>query len=336
MSSERARFKCELCSRTFTSRANLNYHEANHRGEKPQACSRCPSTFTRKIDCVNHEREVHDDRRPFVCWELRQDGAYRGCGSAFARRSLLARHLKGKNAGRCWSWVSTDVLDLPAQAEMSLIPSPTTTRRHPAPLATYVPNYYSVYDWYLVMMQMSLDSVGGLTSTKVTSPNNLFDRVALSHQTYQSCLPAIDHRVCVKTRHRLAASLHNITKVAQELTAHEEMPPLRLCVGMLLFLSLLFHDFEAVRMHLRFIDYLHEHFQVHGSFISDNPMHRGHKQQLSLGMWSTAGDHFLPMGLANALKDEVRTGRLSVDKIRLQSALNRFVLDLSSFDLEFF
>lgn len=335
MSSQRARFKCELCWSTFASRANLNYHEANHRGEKPQACSRCSSTFTRKVDRVNHEREVHDDLRPFVCRELRLDGAYRGCGSAFARRSLLARHLKGKTAGRCRSWISTDVLDLPAQAEMSLVPSPTT-RRHPAPLATYVPNYYSVYDWYLVIMQMSLDTVGGITSTKVTSPNNLFDRVPLSHQTYESCLPGTFSRTCPKIRHRLAASLHNMTKVAQELTAHEEMPPLRLCVGMLLFLSLLFHDFEAVRMHLRFTDYLHEHFQVHGSFISDNPMHRSHQRQLSVGMWSTGGDHFLPIGLANTLKDELQTGRLSIDKNRLQGALNRFVVDLSSFDLEFF
>ncbi len=114
------------------------------------------------------------------------------------------------------------------------------------------------------------------------------------------------------------------------------MPFLRLCVGMLLLLSLLSHDIEAVRIHPRFIEYLYEHFRSHSSFMGDNPMDRGHCRQLSVGIWSTGGDHFLPIRLANTLKDDVQLGKLSVDRNTIQGALNRFVVDLSSFDLEFF
>ena len=335
MSSLQARFKCDLCASTFTSKANLKYHEDVHRGEKPQGCSRCSATFTRKLDRDRHELEVHDDWRPFVCRQLRLDGTYRGCGRSFARKPLLARHLKGKTAGRCLRWISGDGGDLPALPEITLVASPTI-RRQRQPLTTYIPNYYSVYDWYLVTMHLSLATVGGITSTRVTSPNHLFDRVPLPRQTYESCLPDASDDTCPKTRYRLAATLSDMVKVAQELTNHEEMPPLRLWVGMLLLLSLLFHDIEAVRIHLRFIDYLYEHFRSYGSFMSNNPMHRGHRRQLSLGMWSTGGDHFLPIRLANTLKDDVQLGKLSVDRDTIQGALNRFVVDLSSFDLEFF
>ncbi|KAK2056374.1 hypothetical protein LY76DRAFT_637214 [Colletotrichum caudatum] len=56
---EAARFRCKICTKTFTRNINLKGHERSHFGERPYACSSCGKAFARLNDCRRHER-IHD------------------------------------------------------------------------------------------------------------------------------------------------------------------------------------------------------------------------------------------------------------------------------------
>ena len=52
-------YKCELCSKTFTQRAGLNYHRAAHTGVKPHKCSQCDYAAAKKASLVSHVKARH-------------------------------------------------------------------------------------------------------------------------------------------------------------------------------------------------------------------------------------------------------------------------------------
>ena len=212
----------------------------------------------------------------------------------------------------------------------------SAARRHSDPLMRYVPDFYSLYDWYLVVMGVSLKSIGRIISADITSPDNLFDRVPVAPETYNICLLGPSGGRSRDTFHRIAACLGDMNKVAQQLIIHGEMPPLRLSVHMLLVLNLLFHDIEAVKTHVRFIGYLHRHFEQHGSCVRENSVRSVHRQQISIGMWCSGGHDFLPIHEVNSLQKAIETRKLSIDRQTIQDGLNRFVVDLSRFETEFF
>ncbi|TDZ18863.1 Early growth response protein 1 [Colletotrichum orbiculare MAFF 240422] len=53
---EQARFRCNICSKSFTRNINLKGHERSHFGERPYACSTCGKAFARLNDCRRHEK----------------------------------------------------------------------------------------------------------------------------------------------------------------------------------------------------------------------------------------------------------------------------------------
>ncbi|TQN64264.1 C2H2 finger domain transcription factor crzA, partial [Colletotrichum shisoi] len=53
---EPAKFRCNMCPKTFTRNINLKGHERSHFGERPYACSSCGKAFARLNDCRRHER----------------------------------------------------------------------------------------------------------------------------------------------------------------------------------------------------------------------------------------------------------------------------------------
>jgi hypothetical protein len=335
----------------------------------------------------NHEREVHSDLRPFVCRQIETDGTVLGCGKAFPRKSLLARHLGGKKAAEvCLLPVpilsdlpppSTAIFAIPSAYDQDEVPSPYSSgsvdaeeslatyqptedavsceptrifasetipgtgyvrRRqpYPLPLARQPPHAYRNFDWYLVTLNAAIHAIEQMLGTDLVLPGGLFKTLPLPRNTINTCHPCLAVGRDTRLHSSLALACLDLNQVAQQLTMNAEHPPLRVCVGILLLLALLFHQQGAIRVHLKFIDYLYDHFLQHGSNVSDNPMHASHRGQLSIGMWSTGGRHFLPVALARTLKKKMRSAEMTIDNDTLQEAMCRFLIDLESFDLEFF
>ena len=57
------RFKCKICSQTFTRKYNLDNHERIHTGEKPYQCDICKKSFAQKSNFVKHKK-IHTGEKP--------------------------------------------------------------------------------------------------------------------------------------------------------------------------------------------------------------------------------------------------------------------------------
>ncbi|KDQ54359.1 hypothetical protein JAAARDRAFT_60749 [Jaapia argillacea MUCL 33604] len=55
-------FVCEICSRDFTRKSNLETHKLSHLGKKPFRCTECERPFRTKSVLTRHERKVHRAR----------------------------------------------------------------------------------------------------------------------------------------------------------------------------------------------------------------------------------------------------------------------------------
>ena len=60
-------FDCNVCSKIFTHKSNLNKHiKIVHEGKKPYACSICSSAFATKQSLKKHIDGVHEGKKPFA------------------------------------------------------------------------------------------------------------------------------------------------------------------------------------------------------------------------------------------------------------------------------
>jgi uncharacterized Zn-finger protein len=75
----------EGCDRKFTRLYNVKSHLICHSGERPHACTACPSSFRRKHDLQRHFRTTHSNIRPWTCAT---------CSRSFARRDHYRRHVQ--------------------------------------------------------------------------------------------------------------------------------------------------------------------------------------------------------------------------------------------------
>lgn len=81
---------CEVCSKVFRKKFNLDSHMATHSDEREFSCSICDLSFARASDRNRHEK-THE-APGFVCGGERPDGSRWGCGQKFVRADTLRNH----------------------------------------------------------------------------------------------------------------------------------------------------------------------------------------------------------------------------------------------------
>ncbi|CAI9732998.1 zinc finger protein 470 [Octopus vulgaris] len=88
-------YQCDICSKNFSRRDNLERHKSTHFNEKLYSCDICQKSFSRKSYLRVHHR-IHTGEKPFVCDR---------CGFAFSRKDHLLKHKKNNQGERKLSCV---------------------------------------------------------------------------------------------------------------------------------------------------------------------------------------------------------------------------------------
>lgn len=83
-SSDKQKFDCSECGKTFAKLSRLNRHMAKHTGEKPFACSFCGKKFTWHYALKRHMRS-HSSREHFSCPV---------CAKGFTTKWYIAVHMR--------------------------------------------------------------------------------------------------------------------------------------------------------------------------------------------------------------------------------------------------
>ena len=59
-------FKCDVCSKSFSTNSAFKIHYRTHAGEKPFACRVCDKRFKQKWNLTQHEA-IHSEVKHFKC-----------------------------------------------------------------------------------------------------------------------------------------------------------------------------------------------------------------------------------------------------------------------------
>ncbi|GAB1604351.1 zinc finger protein 182-like [Argonauta hians] len=96
-------YNCDICSKRFSRRDNLERHKSTHFNEKLFNCDVCQKSFSRKSYLRVHHR-IHTGEKPYVCDR---------CGFAFSRKDHLLKHKKNNEGERKLSCVPPkQIIDL--------------------------------------------------------------------------------------------------------------------------------------------------------------------------------------------------------------------------------
>lgn len=75
--------RCEVCDRVCENELGLKLHRRTHADEHPFKCAECGRVFTKKSNLLRHCQLAHTEERPYQCEE---------CGQSFKDKYVLANH----------------------------------------------------------------------------------------------------------------------------------------------------------------------------------------------------------------------------------------------------
>uniref|UniRef100_A0A182PAD3 C2H2-type domain-containing protein n=1 Tax=Anopheles epiroticus TaxID=199890 RepID=A0A182PAD3_9DIPT len=87
--SEKDRFQCCHCGRTYTTANALKRHENTHTLGVRYACRQCGKVFA-KLDCLTQHERIHSQTRPYGCDQ---------CGQTFIQLGHLRLHKRARHSG---------------------------------------------------------------------------------------------------------------------------------------------------------------------------------------------------------------------------------------------
>lgn len=90
---------CDVCSKVFRKKFNLQSHMATHSNEREFCCRMCDLSFARASDRNRHEK-THQEPG-FTCGGELPDGQRWGCGQKFVRADTLQNHLRTAAGQAC-------------------------------------------------------------------------------------------------------------------------------------------------------------------------------------------------------------------------------------------
>jgi hypothetical protein len=94
-----SQFQCNICSKRFTRKENLEGHLRCHNSEKPFQCPKCNKTFGHASELSRH-RKSHSKQRKYICSGFEEGGMRWGCEKQFTRLEGLKNHLSKSKAGK--------------------------------------------------------------------------------------------------------------------------------------------------------------------------------------------------------------------------------------------
>lgn len=81
---DKMKYRCSVCRKTYSYLANYNVHLRMHTGDRPHKCPHCPKTFPYEINLTQHV-QTHFGERPYHC-------PY--CSKSYARNGPYISHIR--------------------------------------------------------------------------------------------------------------------------------------------------------------------------------------------------------------------------------------------------